>query len=150
SSENPDGWFAHGFTCAGHPVGCAVALKNIEIMEREDICGNVREVGDYFEGRLHELAELPIVGDVRGKRMMMCVEYVADKQTRAHIPHEVNISKRISNLCETRGLLVRPMGHLDVMSPPLTMTREDADFLVDTIRGAVVEVTDELVREGVI
>jgi putrescine aminotransferase len=52
---------------------------------------------------LRELAELPIVGDVRGKRMMMCVEYVADKQTKAHIPHEVNISKRISNVCEERG-----------------------------------------------
>jgi adenosylmethionine-8-amino-7-oxononanoate aminotransferase len=150
SSDNPDGWFAHGFTCAGHPVGCAVALKNIEIMEREDICGNVRTVGDYFEGRLRELDDLPIVGDVRGKRMMMCVEYVADKNTKAHIPYEVNISKRISNLCESRGLLVRPMGHLDVMSPPLTMTKDDADFLVDTLRGAVVEVTDELVREGVL
>jgi adenosylmethionine-8-amino-7-oxononanoate aminotransferase len=81
--------------------------------------------------------------------MMMCVEYVADKKTKTHIPHELNISKRISNLCETRGLLVRPMGHLDVMSPPLTMTKNDADFLVDTIRSAVIEVTDELVKEGV-
>jgi putrescine aminotransferase len=150
STDNPDGWFAHGFTCAGHPIGCAVALKNIEIIEREDICGHVREVGDYFEGRLRELAELPIVGDVRGKRMMMCVEYVADKQTKAHIPHEVNISKRISNVCEERGLLVRPMGHLDVMSPPLVLTRDEADFLVDTLRGAISDVTDELVREGVV
>jgi putrescine aminotransferase len=83
--------------------------------------------------------------------MMMCVEYVADKQTKAHIPYEVNISKRISNLCEERGLLVRPMGHLDVMSPPLvTMTRDEADFLVDTLRGAISDVTDELVREGVV
>ena len=119
-------------------------------IEREDICGHVRKVGDYFERRLRELAELPIVGDVRGKRMMMCVEYVADKKTKAHIPHEVNISKRISNLCEERGLLVRPMGHLDVMSPPLVLTRDEADFLVETLRGAISDVTDELVREGVV
>ena len=148
STNNPDGWFSHGFTCAGHPVGCAVALKNIEIMEREDICGNVRNVGDYFEAQLLQLEELPLVGDVRGKRMMMCVEYVADKATKQHIPDEINISKRISNLCEERGLLVRPIGHLDIMSPPLTMTRDDADFLVETLRGAIVHVTDELVREG--
>ncbi len=150
SNDNPDGWFAHGFTCAGHPIGCAVALKNIEIIEREDVCGNVRAVGDYFEARLRELTEMPLVGDVRGKRMMMCVEYVADKTTKAHIPDEVNISKRISNLCEARGLLVRPMGHLDVMSPPLTMTKNDADFLVETMGAAINHVTDELVREGVI
>jgi adenosylmethionine-8-amino-7-oxononanoate aminotransferase len=148
SSDNPDGWFAHGFTCAGHPIGCAVGLKNVEIMEREGICEHVREVGDYFEGRMQELSGLPIVGDVRGRRLMMCVEYVADKETKAHIPDEVNISRRISRECESRGLLVRPMGHLDVVSPPLTLTREDADFLVDTLAESIKSVTDELAREG--
>lgn len=59
--------FTHGFTYSGHPVCCAAALKNIEIMERIDLCGHVRSVGKYLEGQLKErIGELPIVGDVRG------------------------------------------------------------------------------------
>ncbi|MGB9140961.1 MAG: hypothetical protein WCB71_02035, partial [Aestuariivirga sp.] len=61
-----------------------------------------------------------------------------------------NISKRISNLCESRGLLVRPIGHLDVMSPPLTLSMKEADFLVDTLRGAIEEVTHDLVKGGLL
>ena len=90
------------------------------------------------------------LGNVRGMRLMMCVEYVADKTTKAQLPDEINISKRISNLCEERGLLVRPLGHLDVMSPPLTLTRKEADFLVDTLRGAIEEVTHALQKEGLL
>ncbi len=150
SQPGPDVWFAHGFTYSGHPVCCAVGNKNIEIIEREGLLAHAREVGDHFEKRLRELEELQIVGNVRGMRLMMCVEYVADKKTKAHLPDEINISKRISNLCEERGLLVRPLGHLDVMSPPLTLTRKEADFLVDTLRGAIEEVTHALQKEGLL
>jgi putrescine---pyruvate transaminase len=80
----------------------------------------------------------------------MCVEYVADKATKAQLPDEINISKRISELCEERGLLVRPIGHLDVMSPPLILSMKEADFLVDTLRGAIEEVTHDLVKGGLL
>ena len=148
SQPGPDVWFAHGFTYSGHPVCCAVANKNIEIIEREGLLEHVRHVGDHFEKRLRELERLRLVGNVRGMRLMMCVEYVADKASKAHLPDEINISKRISNLCEARGLLVRPIGHLDVMSPPLTLTMAEADFLVDTLHGAIEEVTHDLVKDG--
>jgi putrescine---pyruvate transaminase len=150
SAPSDDGWFTHGFTYSGHPVACAVALKNIEIIEREDLCGNAARVGDYLEQRLAELSAYPIVGDVRGRRLMMCVEYVADKKTKAKLPDEVNISKRISNECETNGLFVRPLGHLDVLSPPLIITMKEVDFVVDTLGAAIKKATDELTREGVI
>ena len=81
--------FTHGFTYSGHPVCCAAGLKNIEIMEREDICGHVREVGPYLEEQLDTLRDLPIVGDVRGSHFMMCVENVADKETKALFAPEV-------------------------------------------------------------
>jgi putrescine---pyruvate transaminase len=149
-AQGGERWFTSGFTYAGHPVACVAALKNIEIIEREGLLDHVKDVGDYFEARLKELEALRIVGNVRGKRLMMCVEYVADKQTKAHLPDEINISKRISNLCEERGLLVRPMGHLDVMSPPLTISRKEADFLVDTLRGAIEDVTHDLVKENLL
>jgi len=148
AAPDPDAWFTHGFTYSGHPVCCAAALKNIEIMARENLLGNARSVGDYFEGRLKELGSLPIVGDVRGRRFMMCVEYVADKATRLPFPDEANISRRIAQHCEAKGLLVRPLGHLYIMSPPLTFTRKDCDFLVDTLREAIDEVSGELGREG--
>jgi putrescine---pyruvate transaminase len=150
SQPGPDVWFAHGFTYSGHPVCCAVGLKNIEIIEREGLLDHVKVVGDHFEKRLKELESLRLVGNVRGKRLMMCVEYVADKVTKAHLPDEINISKRISSLCEERGLLVRPLGHLDVMSPPLTLSMSEADFLVDTLYGAIEEVTHDLVKGGLL
>ncbi len=150
SAPDPDVWFTHGYTYSGHPISCAVALKNIEIIEREDLCGNAARVGDYLEKRLGELRDLPIVGDVRGRRLMMCVEYVKDKATRERLPDSANISKRISGECETKGLLVRPIGHLDVLSPPLTITRQEVDFVVDTLRNAIIKVSAELKSEGVI
>lgn len=130
--------FEHGFTYSGHPVACAVALKNIEILENEKICEHVRDVGEYFEQQLGTLGDLPYVGDVRGRRFMMCVEYVADKETREELPTGLNISKRISDACEERGLMVRPLGHLDILSPPLVLTRSDIDELV-SILGASIE-----------
>ena len=130
-NEPEDGaCFEHGFTYSGHPVACAVGLKNIEILEDEKICEHVREVGPYFEEQLATLKDLPFVGDVRGRRFMMCVEYVANKETREMLPEDLNISKRISDACEDRGLMVRPLGHLNVLSPPLVLTRDDIDTMV--------------------
>jgi putrescine aminotransferase len=147
SAPGNDAWFTHGFTYSGHPVCCAAALENIRIIEDEGLLAHARTVGDYFEGRLKELMALPIVGDVRGRRLMMCVEYVADKATREPLPEAANISRRIAQRCESKGLLVRPLGHLDIMSPPLIWTRRECDILVDTLGEAIGEVTLELKRE---
>jgi putrescine aminotransferase len=75
---------------------------------------------------------------------------VKDKATREKLPDSCNISKRISNECEANGLLVRPLGHLDVLSPPLVITKEQVDFVVDTLRRAIEKATAELKAEGVI
>ncbi|MDX1508915.1 MAG: aminotransferase [Woeseiaceae bacterium] len=136
--------FEHGFTYSGHPVACAVALKNIEILESESICEHVRDVGDYFEQQLRTLVDLPYVGDVRGRRFMMCVEYVADKKTKAQLPWELDISRRISDACEERGLMVRPLGHLDVLSPPLVLTRSDIDELVRILGDSIEAVAPDI------
>ena len=143
------GWFTHGFTYSGHPVSCAAALKNIEIIEREGLLAHAAEVGAYFEARLQSLRDLPTVGDVRGCKLMMCVENVANKETKALLAEELDIGKRISNASEALGLLVRPMGHLNVMSPPLVITKDEVDFVVETLGKAIGQVTDALVREGV-
>ena len=147
-SQSESGYFTSGFTYAGHPVSCAAALKNIEIMEREDILKNAHDVGLYFENKLSTLNDLPLVGNVRGKKMMMCVENVANKETKELLPDELNVGKLISNKAEELGLLVRPLGHLNVMSPALNITTEDIDFIVLNLKKSIVSVTDGLVRSG--
>jgi putrescine---pyruvate transaminase len=141
-------WFTSGFTYSGHPVSCAAALKSIEIIEDEGLLQNAATVGDYFVDRLKGLESLPLVGQVRGRRLMVCVENVSDKLTKEPLPDGVGESKRISDAAEAMGLMVRPIGHLNVMSPPLTITEAQVDFVAETLERAIRKVTDELVHEG--
>ncbi|MGR3913636.1 MAG: aminotransferase [Gammaproteobacteria bacterium] len=138
----------HGFTYSGHPVCCAAGLKNIEIIEREKLCAHVRALGPYLEAQLGTLADLDIVGDVRGSHFMMCVENVADKTRKTLLAPEIQIGNRIANAAQKRGVLVRPIAHLNVLSPPLILTRAEIDMLVSTLRESIREVMDDLTREG--
>ncbi len=140
--------FSHGFTYSGHPVACAAALKNIEIIEREGLLAHADEVGRYFEERLQSLRDLPIVGDVRGMRFMACVEFVADKASKALFPESLNIGEWVHLRAQKRGLLVRPIVHLNVMSPPLILTREQVDTVVRVLRESIEETVEDLVRAG--
>ena len=143
-----DNVFSHGYTYTGHPVACAAGLKNIEIMQREDLCGHVREVGPYFESQLATLCDLPIVGQVRGSHFMLCIENVADKETRALLPDEANIGKRVAVEAQQRGLIVRPLGHLNVLSPPLVLTRDEIDTTVAILRESIEATMVGLERDG--
>ncbi len=142
--------YPSGFTYSGHPVCCAAALKNIEIMEKTDLLRHARNVGKYFGDRLAELGNLPLVGDVRGMGLMRCVENVRDKQTKEMFPAELNIGKRISNAAEELGLLVRPVGHLNIMSPPLTISEAEIDLVVDRLGVAIRKVHEQLAADGLI
>lgn len=144
-----DRWYASGFTYSGHPVACAAALKNIEIIEREGLLHQAKQMGRYFHTQLASLSELPMVGNVRGQGLIGCVENVADKAAKTLLPDEVDVGKRISNACEEMGLMVRPIGHLNVMSPPLVITRDDVDFVTQTLGKAIRDVADALVRDGI-
>lgn len=146
--QAPGAMFTHGYTYSGHPVCCAAALANIEIMEREDICGHVRDVGPYFKKRLEGLLDLPIVGDVRGSHFMLCVESVGNRDTKEPFAPEVAVGRRIAAAAQRRGVLVRPIGHLTILSPPLILTRGEIDQLVDVLHASVQEVVDQLTREG--
>lgn len=140
--------FTNGYTYSGHPVACAAALKNIEIMESEKLFDNVKAVGPYFREQLETLLDLPIVGEVRGVQFMQCVEFVKNKETREIFPEELDIGKRIANNADPKGLIVRPLVNLNVMSPPLIMSREDVDFVVATLREAILETVEQLKAEG--
>lgn len=140
--------FTHGFTYSGHPVCCTAALKNIEIIERENLLAHVNDVGAYLEQRLGSLRELPLVGDVRCMKLMACVEFVADKASKALFDDAVNIGERIHRKAQAKGLLVRPIMHLNVMSPPLVITHAQVDEIVQTLRHCILETAEELRAEG--
>ena len=141
-------FFTNGFTYSAHPVACAAGLKNLEIMLREDICGHVRKDGTYYQERFKTLSDLPIVGDIRGSHFMICVECVLDRKTKEVPPYDWEIGMRIMRNTMPHGLLVRPMGHLVVLSPPLTITRAQIDQAVDSLRKGIQATMDELKREG--
>jgi adenosylmethionine-8-amino-7-oxononanoate aminotransferase len=140
--------FTHGFTYSGHPVSCAAALKNIEIIERENLLQHVNDVGQYFEDQLHTLVDLDIVGEVRGKKFMMCIENLANKKTKELFPSSVNVGSRIADYCQKDGLIIRPVGHMNIMSPPLILNKQHVDFIVTTLRKAILSTTADLKREG--
>ena len=147
--SEPGGHFLHGFTYSAHPVACAAGLKNLEIMEREDIPGHIRDVGPLFEETFRGLGDLELIGNVRGKGFMMCLESVADRETKAPLPDEVDVGRRIANACQARGLIVRPLGHLTILSPPLTLTESHIETIGATLRESIKEVMDDLTREGI-
>jgi putrescine aminotransferase len=140
AEEGHGRYFAVGYTYSGHPVACAAGLKNIEIIEREGLLDHVKRIGPYFMERLQELRDLPMVGDVRGSHLMACVEFVADAASKRLYPDELDVGKRVADACEPRGLIVRPMINLNVMSPPLVIDEDDVDHVVSTLRDAIVEV----------
>jgi len=137
-------YFAVGYTYSGHPVSCVAALTNIAIIEREGLLNHVRRIGPEFIAQLETLKDLPMVGDVRGSHLMACVEFVADRHTKTPYPEDLGIGKMVANACESRGLIVRPMDNLNVMSPPLVIDEADIDFIVAVLRDAIIEVRSQL------
>lgn len=140
--------FFHGYTYFGHPVASAVALKNMEIMERERILEHVREVGPYFQEQLRGLADIPIVGDVRGMGLMACVECVISRESKEPLKLDLAIGQRIDEHAERLGLIVRPLINMCVLSPPLVVTRGQIDEIVAILRQAILLAMDDVRREG--
>jgi len=140
--------FSNGFTYSGHPVACAAALKNIEIMEREDICAHVRKISPHFQERLRGLGKLPLVGDARGVGLMGCVEMVKDRKTKEAFTWETGVGAKVDQRCQENGLILRPMGHLCVFSPPLVISPAQIDRMFDIMHKAIDATQDELVKAG--
>jgi putrescine aminotransferase len=133
------GDFVHGYTYSGHPTCAAVALKNLDIIEREDLVTRTREEsGPYLASALNRLAAHPLVGEVRSLGLIAAVEIVAEKGTNRRfggVPGTAG--PMVRDLCIERGLMVRAIRDTLVMSPPLVITETEIDRIVDTIADAV-------------
>jgi len=147
------GMFPHGYTYSGHPVGAAAANAVLDIVEREDLPGNARDTGAYFQKRLQEtFAQMPIVGEVRGVGLMGALEFVADRATKERFEPSLKIGARISNAALAEGIIARAMPHGDILgfSPPLCITKEEVDIVIEKARLAVTKVAAELEQEGIL
>jgi adenosylmethionine-8-amino-7-oxononanoate aminotransferase len=131
--------YAHGITFGGHPVQCAIALKNIEIMKRERVVENVRDNGDAFRATLEQLLELPIVGDIRGTGFFYAIELVKNKETRETFSDdecETLLRGFLSPRLFEKGLICRADDRGDPVvqiSPPLIATQHEFDEITGTL-----------------
>ncbi|WP_213878390.1 aspartate aminotransferase family protein [Pseudomonas sp. dw_358] len=131
---NEGGDFNHGFTYSGHPVAAAVALENIRILRDEKIIERVKsKTAPYLQKRLRELAEHPLVGEVRGLGMLGAIELVADKQTRQR--HEgLGVGMICRQFCFDNGLIMRAVGDTMIIAPPLVISFAEIDELIEKAR----------------
>ena len=138
--SEPDRMFMHGFTYSGHPVACAVALANIRIIEEERLPENAGRAGAYLLDRLGQLGDRPDVGNVRGKGLMLMVELVADKATKAKFDPAWNLSGKMTKATRDRGLIVRCSNDGVAIAPILTIQKPELDLIADGIADALDEV----------
>ncbi len=136
---NPDD-FVHGYTYSGHPTAAAVALKNLEIIEREDLVRRTAEdSGPYLAQRLAHLSAHPLVGEARSLGLIGAVEIVAAPGTNRRFGAGGSAGIVVRDICIAKGLMVRGVKDSIVMSPPLIITHEEIDWMVDTIAAALDE-----------
>ena len=140
--------FSNGFTDSGHPVSMAAATATLDYIEKNNLLAHVREVGPYFQKKLKELEDLPIVGDVRGEGLMVAVECVISKEKKDPLNLQYEIASRINSHCQNLGLIVRPLFNTCVMSPSLIITKEQIDDLVTILRKGIELATDDIKKEG--
>jgi putrescine---pyruvate transaminase len=139
----------HGFTYSGHPVACAVALENLAIMEEEGLHERASgPVGAHFRRALEDLADHPLVGEVRTCGLLGAIELVADRDGPVRFPPE----RRIGIACRERsleeGLVMRAVRDIMVLAPPLVIDEAEIDELARRARRALDRTYDEVVRAG--
>jgi adenosylmethionine-8-amino-7-oxononanoate aminotransferase len=136
--------FPHGFTASGHPVGCAVALKAIDVVMNEGLAENVKKLTPKFEAGLKRLAENPNIGEWRGVGLMGALEAVKDKATKTPFDGSLSVSERIANACTDLGLICRPLGQAIVLCPPFITTEAQLDEMFGKLDTALTSVFKEV------
>ena len=137
----PDRMFMHGFTYSGHPVACAVGLRNVQIIEEENLAANAGASGKHLLGELRRLAgDHANVGEIRGKGLMLIVEIVADRNSREKFDPVQNIGGKLTDATRKRGLIVRCSNDGIAIAPPLIISKEQCDTVATAIAESVHEV----------
>lgn len=134
--------FRHVNTFGGNPAACALALKNLEILEKEKLTENAEKLGTWALQQLEELKQHPNVGDVRGKGLLIGIEFVENKQTKE--PLEESKVAQIVKFCREQGILIGKTSdtaagynNIITMSPPLSITQEELSLIIKALKQAI-------------
>lgn len=136
--------FPHGFTASGHPVGCAIALKAIDVIMNEGLADNVKRLSGRMEAGLAQIAQNPNIGELRGVGYMWALEAVADRASKTPFDGKLSVSERIANTCTDMGLICRPLGQSIVLCPPFILTEAQMDEMFDKLDKALKKVFAEV------
>lgn len=131
------GTFGHGFTYGGHPLGCALGVKAIEIYQKRDILGRVRGLIPLFEKRAQALAEHPLVGEVRTSGLMGGIELVAHKASKRSFLPSLGIAAKTAAYLEKRGAILRAIGDTIAICPPMIISEDELNALFDRLEDAL-------------
>jgi 4-aminobutyrate--pyruvate transaminase len=142
------GIFGHGYTYTAHPVGCAVALKTIEIYERDKIVDHVKTVAPVFQNRLRKLGEHPLVGEARGVGLIGALELVADKATKRAFDPGKTVAAMCVNFLQELGVINRAMGDSVAFCPPLIIATDEIHELFDIVEAALNKTEAWVSKEG--
>jgi len=145
------GAIGHGWTYSGHALGAAAANANLDIIESENVVGNVRTVGAELQQKMHaSFDEHPLVGEVRGTGMLCALEFAPGKASTDRFDPSLKVGPRVSGACLERNMIARAMPHGDILgfAPPLVIDSATVDEIVGIAHEALNAVTDELTREG--
>ncbi|CAN7807051.1 aspartate aminotransferase family protein [Paraburkholderia hospita] len=134
------GTFGHGLTGGGHPVAAAVALENIRIIEERNLVDNAAKVGAHLRTRLEQLANHPLVGEVRGVGLIAAVELVANKESKAPFGKPGDLGRMVNGSMALNGVISRAMGDALAFCPPMIITSPQVDEIVDQFEASLDEV----------
>ena len=135
--------FFHGHTFTGNPLACAAAFANLEIFRKEKALKRLQPKINYLAQKLKMFYNLASVGDVRQKGLMVGIELVQDRRTKQPFPWEERIGIKVCQKVRERGVILRPLGNVIVLMPPLSITTEELDKLLDVTYWAVESVTNQ-------
>lgn len=140
--------FFHGHTYTGNPLSCAAALANIQIFERGQVLRKLQPKIKYLERKLTKFKELNHVGDVRQKGFMVGIELVTDKKSKQPFNWEYKIGVKVCQEARLRGVILRPLGDVIVLMPPLAISKDELDMLLDVAYNAIFKVTQDRQKSG--
>jgi 4-aminobutyrate--pyruvate transaminase len=142
------GVFGHGYTYSGHPVACAVALKTLEIYERDNVFGHAEKIGSYMQNRLHEFNDHPLVGEVRGSGMIGAIELVANKKSGLAFS-DGTVGNFAMQACQNNGMITRAVaGSSLAFCPPLIVTEAHIDEMIEKTAKSLDQTLDFVSKNG--
>ena len=142
------GTFGHGYTYSGHPVPAAVALETLKIYEERDIVGHVRQVGPRLQAGLRRYADHPMVGEVRGVGLIAAVELVADRAGKVSFDPPGRVGGYFAERAQAHGLIIRNLMDTIAFCPPLIITEDQIDSLVERFARALDDTASWVENEG--